>query len=264
MLKMQKISKSFHKGTANEINLFQNFDLEVKEGEFVTVIGSNGAGKSTIQNIITGQLPIDQGKIIVDGKDVTYLPEYKRTSFISRVFQNPTLGTAPNMTIEENLSMAMNKGKTFGLSFGIFAKQREEMKELLAPLNLGLQDKLHVKVGMLSGGQRQVLSLLMATMKNPKILLLDEHTAALDPKTSERVIELTEEIVKKEKLTTIMVTHDMQHAIVQGTRLLMFHEGKIIVDIQGTEKKELTVEALLHSFEKIQSKNIYSDRMLLA
>ncbi|MEW8957116.1 ABC transporter ATP-binding protein, partial [Clostridium sp.] len=213
MLNIKSIEKKFNKGTLNETTLFNNFDLEINKGDFITIVGSNGAGKSTLLNIISGALDVDSGNIVLEGKDITTLKEHKRSKFIARVFQDPTKGTSPSMTILENLSLAENKGKRFGFSLGVNKKRIEDFKEQLSILNLGLEDKIHTKVGMLSGGQRQALSLLMATLKTPQVLLLDEHTAALDPKTSENIIELTDKIVKEKQITTIMITHNLNHAI---------------------------------------------------
>lgn len=264
MLQIQNLSKAFNVGTVNQNMIFNNLSLNIKDGDFVTVIGSNGAGKSTLLNIISGCLDLDGGSISLDGKEISKLPEFKRTRYIGRVFQNPSLGTSPSMTILENLSMANNKGKKFGFTSGITKKNVPYFKELLSKLNIEIENKLHVKVGLLSGGQRQAMSLIMAVMSNPKLLLLDEHTAALDPKTSESIIELTKEIVSEKKITTMMVTHNLNHAITLGNRLLMMHRGKIILDIEGEEKKNLTIEKLLQYFEKIQGKDAISDRILFS
>lgn len=264
MLNIRNLSKVFNANTVNENILFNNFSLRVKEGDFITIIGSNGAGKSSLLNIISGSLPIDEGTIVLGGDDITFLPEYKRTRNIGRVFQNPSMGVSANMTILENMSMAYSKGKTFGLSKGIDRKNMEFFKEILSALDLGLENKLNQKVGLLSGGQRQALSLIMATISKPKLLLLDEHTAALDPKTSEKIIELTDKIITDVNITTLMVTHNLNHAIKLGNRLLMMHQGKVMADIEGQEKEKLTIDKLFSYFEKVQSKDILSDRVLFS
>lgn len=264
MLEINNLCKVFNKNTANENSLFVNLNLELEKGDFVTFIGSNGAGKSTLLNIIAGSIEEDGGSISLDGKGLCGIPEYKRASSIGRVFQDPSKGTAPDMTILENLSMAYNKGKTFGLGFGIAKKNISMFMELLSELNLGLEDKLYTKVGLLSGGQRQALSLISVVMSKPELLLLDEHTAALDPKTSERIIEITEKIVNQNKTTTLMVTHNLNHAVKLGNRLIMMHRGKIVLDISGEEKKDITTDKLLKCFDSVQDKEIISDRMLFS
>lgn len=264
MLKVESIKKSFNKGTVNESNIFNNFNLEINKGDFVTIVGSNGAGKSTLLNIISGEIKLDSGRIILEEKDITNLKENKRAKFISRVFQDPTKGTSPSMTILENLSLADNKGSRFGLSLGVNKRKIEEFKNQLSVLNLGLEDKLNTKVGMLSGGQRQALSLLMATLNTPKILLLDEHTAALDPKTSETIIKLTNNIVKQKEITAIMITHNLTHAIEFGNRLVMMHRGEAILDIGKLEKSKLTKNNLVEEFSKITFKEDLSDRVMFA
>ena len=264
MLKIKSINKGFNKGTVNETSIFNNFNLNINKGDFITIVGSNGAGKSTLLNIISGALELDSGHILLEGKDITKLKEYKKSKFISRVFQDPTKGTSPSMTILENLSLADNKGSSFGLTPGVNKKKIEEFKNHLSILNLGLEDKLDTKVGLLSGGQRQALSLLMATLNTPKILLLDEHTAALDPKTSETIINLTNSIVKEKNITTIMITHNLSHAIAFGNRLLMMHRGEAILDIGEKEKCHLTKNALVEEFSKITFKEELSDRMMFA
>ncbi|WP_042272788.1 ABC transporter ATP-binding protein [[Clostridium] dakarense] len=264
MLKISSISKGFNKGTINETSIFDNFNLEINKGDFITIVGSNGAGKSTLLNIISGALGLDSGKIILEEKDITNLKEHKKSKVISRVFQDPTKGTSPSMTILENLSLADNKGSSFGLSLGVNKRKIEEFKDHLSILNLGLEDKINTKVGMLSGGQRQALSLLMATLNTPKILLLDEHTAALDPKTSETIINLTNSIVKEKNITTIMITHNLNHAIEFGNRLLMMHRGEIILDMGKIEKSNLTKNALIEEFNKITFKEELSDRIMFA
>ncbi|MBO3444731.1 ATP-binding cassette domain-containing protein [Clostridium sp. CCUG 7971] len=264
MLKIKSINKGFNKETINETSIFNNFNLEINKGDFITIVGSNGAGKSTLLNIISGALELDSGNIFLEEKDITNLKEHKKSRFISRVFQDPTKGTSPSMTILENLSLADNKGSSFGLSLGVNKKKIEKFKDPLSILNLGLEDKINTKVGMLSGGQRQALSLLMATLNTPKILLLDEHTAALDPKTSENIINLTNKIVKEKNITTIMITHNLNHAIEFGNRLLMMHRGEIILDIGRLEKKNLTKNDLIEEFNKITFKEELSDRIMFA
>ncbi|MBE6047629.1 MAG: ATP-binding cassette domain-containing protein [Clostridium sp.] len=262
MLKIHRLSKVFNINTINENKVFEDLNLEVKEGDFVAIIGSNGAGKSTLLNMVAGSLMCDEGTILIDGEDVTDKPEYKRSSIIGRVYQNPSVGVSPKMTILENMSLADNKGKRYGLKFGVDKRRIEYYKELLKEADLGLEDKLNNKVELLSGGQRQVLTLLMAVMSNPKLLLLDEHTAALDPKTSEKVMDITRKIVRERKITTLMVTHNMKHAITAGNRLFMMHQGKIVVDVQGKEKKELNTDKLMHLFERVNMKEDLSDRTL--
>ncbi|WP_061994169.1 ATP-binding cassette domain-containing protein [Clostridium sp. ATCC 25772] len=264
MLKLKSINKGFNKGTINETSIFNNFNLEINKGEYITIVGSNGAGKSTLLNIISGSLELDSGNIFLEERDITNLKEHKKSKIISRVFQDPTKGTSPSMTILENLSLADNKGKKFGLSLGVNKKKIEEFKNHLSILNLGLEDKINTKVGMLSGGQRQALSLLMATLNTPKILLLDEHTAALDPKTSETIINLTNNIVKEKNITTIMITHNLNHAIEFGNRLLMMHRGETILDIGKIEKSNLTKNDLIEEFNKITFKEELSDRVMFA
>lgn len=264
MLEIKNLCKVFNKNTANENILFDNLNLTVDSGDFVTFIGSNGAGKSTLLNIIAGSIQEDGGSISLDGKRICGIPEYKRASGIGRVFQDPSMGTAPDMTILENLSLAYNKGKTFGLGFGVSKKNISMFKKLLAELNLGLEDKLYTKVGLLSGGQRQALSLISAVMSKPELLLLDEHTAALDPKTSETITEITEKIVNENKTTTLMVTHNLNHAVKLGNRLIMMHRGEIVLDIWGEDKKNLTTDKLLKCFDNVQNKEIVSDRMLFS
>ena len=248
MLELVNIHKTFNLGTINEKKALDGVNLQLNEGDFVTVIGGNGAGKSTVLNAIAGVWPIDTGNIIIDGQDVTGLPEHKRAAFLGRVFQDPMNGTTATMEIEENLALAARRGKRRGLSWGITKKEKEEYKELLKMLDLGLEDRMTSKVGLLSGGQRQALTLLMATLKKPKLLLLDEHTAALDPKTAAKVLALSDKMIEENNLTAMMVTHNMRDAIVHGNRLIMMNEGKVILDIKGEEKKKLTVEDLLHKF----------------
>ena len=264
MLEIKNVYKTFNAGTVNEKRALKNLNLSVADGEFVTVIGGNGAGKSTMLNAITGAYAVDYGSIEIDGVDVTKLPEHKRAQFIGRVFQDPMMGTAANMQIEENLALAARRGKKRGLRIGITNAEREEYKKQLATLGLGLEDRMTAKVGLLSGGQRQALTLLMATLQKPKLLLLDEHTAALDPKTAAKVLETTQRIVEDNKLTTIMITHNMRDAIAHGNRLIMMHEGRIVVDVEGQEKRELMVEDLLELFARNSGSQFSSDRAMLS
>ena len=263
MLEIKNVTKIFNPGTVNEKLALDNFSLTLEDGDFVTVIGGNGAGKSTMMNAIAGVWPVDAGKIIIDGVDVTKLPEHKRAKYLGRVFQDPMTGTAATMGIEENLALAKRRGHGRTLRAGISRKEREEYRELLKILDLGLEDRLASKVGLLSGGQRQALTLLMATLQKPKLLLLDEHTAALDPKTAAKVLETTEFIVQRDQLTTLMITHNMRDAIAHGNRLIMLNEGRIILDIRGEEKKKLTVEDLLHKFEAASGEEFASDKAIL-
>lgn len=264
MLQIQNLCKVFNKNTVNENVVFDGFNLEVNDGDFITIIGSNGAGKSTLFNLISGTTPLDSGRVMLGDKEISKLPEYKCTKYIGRVFQDPTKGTAPSMNILENMSMAYNKGKRFGIGFAINKKLIPFFKEVLSKVELGLEDKLYTKVGLLSGGQRQALAIIMTVMGNPEVLLLDEHTAALDPKTSDKIIKLTEEIVKEKGMTTLMVTHNLNHAINLGNRLIMLHHGKIVLDIQGEEKKNLTIEKLLKLFENNVKDDLISDRTLFS
>ena len=263
MLELKNIYKTFNPGTINEKVALNGLNLTLNEGDFVTVIGGNGAGKSTMLNAVAGTWQVDEGQIIIDGIDVTKLSEHKRAAYLGRVFQDPMTGTAATMGIEENLALAKRRGKTRLLKPGITKKEREEYKELLKVLGLGLEDRLTSKVGLLSGGQRQALTLLMATLQKPKVLLLDEHTAALDPKTAAKVLETTEKIVNRDKLTTLMITHNMKDAIVHGNRLIMLKDGHVILDIRGEEKKKLTVEDLLHKFEAASGDEFLSDQAIL-
>ena len=264
MLKITGVEKTFNPGTINEKKALNGIDLHLKKGDFVTVIGGNGAGKSTMLNMIAGVYPVDCGNIVIDGVDITGLPEYKRAKYLGRVFQDPMTGTAADMQIEENLALAARRGKRRTLRAGITSKERTEYKELLKILGLGLEERLTAKVGLLSGGQRQALTLLMATLKKPKLLLLDEHTAALDPKTAKKVLEITEEIVSKDSLTTLMITHNMHDAIEYGNRLIMMHEGRIIIDVSGDEKKKLTIPQLLELFEKASGSEFANDKVMLS
>ncbi len=258
MLELKNLYKTFNAGTVNEKRAIDGLDLTLEDGDFVTIIGGNGAGKSTTLNLIAGVFPADQGNIILDGVDITRLPEHKRAKYLGRVFQDPMMGTAATMGIEENLALANRRGQRRTLRPGITAQEREKFRKQLAALGLGLEDRMTSKVGLLSGGQRQALTLLMATLKKPRLLLLDEHTAALDPKTADKVLQITEEIVARDKLTTLMVTHNMKHAIQYGNRLIMMDAGKVVVDIRGEEKKNLSVRDLLEKFK------IDNDRMLLS
>ena len=264
MLKLIDIHKTFNPGTINEKVALNGVDLHLNEGDFVTVIGGNGAGKSTMLNAVAGAWPVDSGKILIDGTDVTKLPEHKRAAYLGRVFQDPMTGTAATMGIEENLALAKRRGKSRLLRPGITRQEREEYHELLKILGLGLEDRLTSKVGLLSGGQRQALTLLMATLKKPKLLLLDEHTAALDPKTAKKVLDLTEEIVTQNQLTALMVTHNMKDAIRLGNRLIMMNEGEIIYDVSDEEKSRLEVSDLLKKFEQASGSEFANDRMLLS
>lgn len=263
MLELKNIYKTFNAGTVNEKQALKGINLTLEDGDFVTVIGGNGAGKSTMLNAIAGVWPVDEGQIIIDGKDVTKLPEHKRAAFLGRVFQDPMNGTAATMGIEENLALALRRGQPRTLRTGIKASEREVYRKLLATLGLGLEERMTSKVGLLSGGQRQALTLLMATLKKPKLLLLDEHTAALDPKTAAKVLETTEMIVNRDHLTTLMITHNMKDAIAHGNRLIMMMEGNIILDIRGEEKKKLTVEDLLHKFEEVSGEEFTNDKAIL-
>ena len=264
MLEIQNVYKTFNAGTINEKHALNGINLKLDDGDFVTVIGGNGAGKSTTLNAIAGVWPVDAGRILIDGKDVSALPEHKRATFLGRVFQDPMTGTAANMSIEENMALAARRGKRRGLRWGVTRAEREVYREKLAMLKLGLEDRLTAKVGLLSGGQRQAITLLMATLQQPKLLLLDEHTAALDPKTAEKVLRATDEIIEKNHLTAIMVTHNMKDAIAHGNRLVMLHDGQIILDIGAEEKKKLTVQDLLEQFEKASGDEFANDRALLS
>ena len=264
MLKIKSVHKTFNPGTVNAKKALNGLNLELKDGDFVTVIGGNGAGKSTMLNAIAGVWKPDYGTIEIDGVDVTNMPEHKRARFLGRVFQDPMKGTAPDMEIAENLAIAARRGTKRKFVWGVRKAEREKYKKLLADLELGLEDRLSSKVGLLSGGQRQAVTLLMATLNRPKLLLLDEHTAALDPKTAAKVLELTDKIVTENKLTTVMITHNMHDAIAHGNRLIMMHEGHIIVDVEGEEKKKLTTQDLLALFEKASGKAFANDRVMLS
>ena len=264
MLDLKNVSKTFHPGTVNARTALDDLSLHLNEGDFVTVIGGNGAGKSTLLNAIAGTFAVDCGSISIGGQDVTRLPEFKRAALIGRVFQDPMLGTAATMQIEENLALAARRGQTRGLKWGITKEEREKYRALLQPLDLGLEDRLTAKVGLLSGGQRQALTLLMASLQQPKLLLLDEHTAALDPKTAAKVLSLSDQIVAENHLTTLMITHNMRDAIRHGNRLLMMSAGKVVLDISGEEKRKLTVEDLLHRFSLASDGEMLSDRAILS
>ena len=264
MLEIKNVSKIFNYGTVNEKKALDGLNLTLNEGDFVTVIGGNGAGKSTMLNIVAGVFPVDGGRIIINGEDVTRLPEYKRAKYLGRVFQDPMTGTAATMQIDENLALAARRGLSRTLRMGITSRERAEYRELLKQLNLGLEDRLSTKVGLLSGGQRQALTLLMATLKKPDLLLLDEHTAALDPKTAKTVLDITNQIVTENHLTTLMITHNMKDALRLGNRIIMMHEGRIIFDAEGEEKKKLKVADLLEKFEQASGGEFANDRMMLA
>ena len=264
MLIIENVRKVFNEGTINEKVALNGLNLHLKKGDFVTVIGGNGAGKSTMLNSVAGVYGVDEGRIVIDGKDVTRLPEYKRAKFIGRVFQDPMMGTAATMQIEENLALAARRGKLRTLRSGITAKERAEYRERLKILDLGLEDRLTAKVGLLSGGQRQALTLLMATLREPKLLLLDEHTAALDPKTAAKVLDATQRVVESSGLTTMMITHNMRDAIQYGNRLIMMYDGHIVVDVSGEEKKNLTVEQLLNLFSQASGSDEANDKLLLS
>jgi len=264
MLKITNLCKTFNPGTINAKTALDGLNLHIKDGDFVTVIGGNGAGKSTLLNAIAGVWKPDSGTIEIDGVDVTNMPEHKRAAFLGRVFQDPMKGTSPDMEIDENMSIAARRGTKRKLLWGIRKGERERYKALLEPLDLGLENRLSAKVGLLSGGQRQALTLLMATLNRPKLLLLDEHTAALDPKTAAKVLEITDKIVNENKLTTLMITHNMYDAIAHGNRLIMMNEGHIVVDVCGEEKKNLTIEQLLSLFEQGSGNAFASDKELLS
>ena len=264
MLDVKNISKTFNAGTVNEKRAINGVSLTLADGDFVTVIGGNGAGKSTLLNLVAGVYGVDGGSILIDGNDVTRLPEYRRAQYIGRVFQDPMMGTAASMQIEENLALAARRGQTRTLRAGITKAEREQYRELLKILDLGLEDRLTSKVGLLSGGQRQALTLLMATLKKPRLLLLDEHTAALDPKTAAKVLDTTEKIVQRDQLTTLMITHNMRDAIAHGNRLVMMYDGRIVIDISGEEKKKLTVEQLLAKFGQASGSDEADDKLLLS
>ncbi len=264
MLELKNISKTFFPGTVHEKTALDNLSLTLHEGDFVTVIGGNGAGKSTMLNAIAGTFSVDSGSILIDGKDVTRLPEFKRAALLGRVFQDPMMGTAPTMQIQENLALAARRGKHRGLKWGITPQEEQEYYQKLKDLDLGLEDRMKAKVGLLSGGQRQALTLLMAALQKPKLLLLDEHTAALDPRTAAKVLELSDKIVEENHLTTMMITHNMKDAIAHGNRLIMMDAGHVVLDISGEEKKNLTVSDLLTLFSKASGTEANDDKLLLS
>ena len=264
MLEIQNIHKTFNPGTINEKVALNGVNLNLNPGDFVTIIGGNGAGKSTTLNAIAGVWSVDEGKIIIDGVDITKLSEHKRALYLGRVFQDPMTGTAATMSIEENMAIAARRGERRGLGWGITKKERERYKEALKELDLGLEDRLSSKVGLLSGGQRQAITLLMASLKKPKLLLLDEHTAALDPKTAAKVLAISDKIIQEHQLTAMMVTHNMKDAIAHGNRLIMMHEGRIIYDVSGEEQKNLKVADLLAKFEEVSGGEFANDRMMLS
>ncbi len=263
MLELKDVCKTFHPGTVNAKVALNHLNLTLEDGDFVTVIGGNGAGKSTMLNAISGVWRPDAGQILIDGVDVTAMPEHRRAKLLGRVFQDPMMGTAPTMQIEENLALAMRRGKHRGLRWGIRSAEREQYRELLQEFDLGLEDRLTTKAGLLSGGQRQALTLLMATLQKPRLLLLDEHTAALDPKTAQKVLEITDKIVQENALTTLMITHNMNDAIRYGNRLVMMHEGHVIYSVSGEEKRQLKVPDLLKKFEELSHEAFANDRALL-
>ena len=263
MLEIRNISKTFNPGTINEKKALLDLSLTLKDGDFVTVIGGNGAGKSTLLNAVAGVWPVDSGSILLDGEDITALPEHKRAKYIGRVFQDPMMGTAPNMQMEENLALALRRGQKRGLRWGVTKSERQEYREKLKTLGLGLEDRMTVKVGLLSGGQRQALTLLMASLRKPKLLLLDEHTAALDPATAAKVLELSDQIVEENGLTALMITHNMTDAIKHGNRLIMMDQGRIILDIEGEDKKHLTKKDLMDKFAQVAGYQLDSDETLL-
>ena len=264
MLELKNISKTFFPGTVHEKTALDNLSLTLHEGDFVTVIGGNGAGKSTMLNAIAGTFSVDSGSILIDGKDVTRLPEFKRAALLGRVFQDPMMGTAPTMQIQENLALAARRGKHRGLKWGITPQEEQEYYQKLKDLDLGLEDRMKAKVGLLSGGQRQALTLLMAALQKPKLLLLDEHTAALDPRTAAKVLELSDKIVEENHLTTMMIAHNMRDAIAHGNRLIMMDAGHVVLDISGEEKKKLTVSDLLTLFSKASGTEANDDKLLLS
>ncbi|MDD6812440.1 MAG: ABC transporter ATP-binding protein [Lachnospiraceae bacterium] len=263
-LEIKEVHKTFNSGTINEKIALYGLNLNLEEGDFVTIIGGNGAGKSTMLNAIAGVWPIDKGSIIIGGQDVTSLPEHKRAKFLGRVFQDPMTGTAATMSIEENMALAARRGKRRTLKWGVTKAEREQFKEQLKTLDLGLEDRLTSKVGLLSGGQRQAVTLLMASLQKPQLLLLDEHTAALDPKTAAKVLALSDKIIAEHQLTALMVTHNMKDAIAHGNRLIMMHEGRVIYDVRGEEKKQLKVSDLLAKFEEVSGSEFANDRMMLS
>ena len=264
MISLNGCTKHFNKGSVNEVRALDTISLDISDGDFVTVIGSNGAGKSTLLNAVAGSFFLDAGTISIDDKDVTGWPEYKRATLIARVFQDPLLGTCPSATIEQNLALAVRRGKKRGFGRGVKAKERDRFRQELKKIGLGLENRLQDGVGLLSGGQRQALTMLMATLVRPKVLLLDEHIAALDPKTASQILTLTSEIIASQELTTMMITHNMRHAITFGNRLIMLHQGRVILDVKGEKKADLSVEDLLEQFYLVQGEELANDSMLLA
>lgn len=265
MLEINQISKTFHPGTVNEKKALSHLSLKVQDGDFITIVGSNGAGKSTLFNAIAGSFYVDEGSIVLDGKDITYVKEHKRSRYVGRLFQDPLMGTAPNMTIEENLSVAyLRASKNKAIFSRVSRKDREFFREKLSELGMGLEDRMKNPVGLLSGGQRQALTLLMATLVTPQVLLLDEHTAALDPATAEKVLELTKSVVAENHITCLMVTHNMHQALEMGNRTLMMDQGRIVLDVSGEKRKGMTVDDLLHQFEKAAGSKLDNDRILLS
>ncbi len=264
MLEIKDVHKTFNLGTINEKKALTGLNLTLNEGDFVTVIGGNGAGKSTMLNMIAGVYPVDKGSIVVDGRDITGEPDYKRAKYLGRVFQDPMMGTAADMELQENLAMAYRRGKRRTLRWGITGKEKAMYRDKLTQLDLGLENRMSTKIGLLSGGQRQAITLLMATLQHPKVLLLDEHTAALDPKTASKVLDLTDRIIKEGNLTALMVTHNMKDALKHGNRLIMMDAGKVIFDVSGEEKQKLTVADLLRKFEEVSGGELANDRMLLS
>ena len=264
MLHINNVSKTFNKGTINEKKALSDLQLHLNPGDFCTVIGGNGAGKSTMLNAVAGVWPVDKGRIILDGDDITALPEHKRAYLIGRVFQDPMMGTAPNMQLEENLALALRRGQKRGLGWGVTKAEKELYREKLSTLGLGLEDRMTVKVGLLSGGQRQAVTLLMASLVEPKLLLLDEHTAALDPATAAKVLEISDKIIRENNLTAMMITHNMSDAIKHGNRLIMMNQGRIILDISGEEKMKLTKQDLMQKFAEVSGMQLESDQVLLS
>ena len=263
MLKAIDIDKTFDKGLPTENVLFEKFNLEIDKGEFISVVGSNGSGKTTMLNLIAGYLPADSGKIVFDGADVTNMAEYKRASKIARVFQDPKMGTCASMTVAENITMALNKGKPYGLKWGLKKTYKDDFADMLKTLNMNIEDKVDVLCGQLSGGQRQALALLMSTITRPELLLLDEHTAALDPRTSENIMQLTRKVIEERNITALMITHNLEYAIRFGTRLIMLHEGQILLDIKGEHKKKLTIAELVELFKNAQG-GVLTDEMVFS
>lgn len=264
MIVLENFTKYFHKGSVNEVLALDKISLEIRQGDFVTIIGSNGAGKSTLLNSLAGTFFPDTGTLMLGDTDITYWPEHRRARFIGRVFQDPLLGTCASLSIEQNMALAAKRGRTRGLGIGVRSRDREFFRDSLKTLGLGLEERFRIRVGLLSGGQRQALTMLMATLVRPEVLLLDEHTAALDPKTAQQILEITQQLVEQQKLTTLMVTHNMNQALKLGNRLIMLHQGRVILDVRDEEKQHLEVEDLLGRFYEVQGEAFSSDRMLLA